>query len=338
MRSLYVYSFIFCGTCFFFLLAFLFYPSVDHIGAVSLHHDKTWYMNFRRSTSTYALDRDIFYHNIGNSIKNAKNADIIILGHSMALFGIDWRQIEQFCKDHHVRIFNMSSGGDTSGEFVLRIVEKYHIKPAIWIINADDHERSFFSSYLVDAKGESGDIVSYNRWQAYKNTISKNIKWKTELLVKKIAPLKITQIFYPVEPIFNYRSTLHGNWNNDNWPAYKATNPSFINAHEADCHATNAEINQADQYIHRLKNGNVILTLVPHTNSCRPRVKEIAEHLHAPFISIDWKNMTSFDQGGHLDDNGAKKFTAQLLQQLEKTSAFKNLVKKKNPGTLPQPG
>ncbi len=330
MRN-YLHLFLFCCACMLCLMTFLYTPNEDHIGAISLHNDTTWYMNFRRANSMQFQDRDVLYHRIGKSIKHAKKADIIILGHSMALFGLDWQMLNAFAKKNHVRIYNMASASDASGEFSLRIIEKYHIHPSIWIINADDHENNFFKVVLQNTDiGTAAYVVKYSRWQAFKNILSKNITWKTELLFRQIMPKKVIDVFYPNESIFNYRSITTGNWNNENWPGYSAKNDTFKNDREPNCHMAQDEALWATQYIKRLKQGDVILTLVPYIKSCRPRVKELANYLKVPFISIDWQGMTSVDHGGHLDSAGAKMFTSALLQQLEKNPDFKKLILKRS--------
>jgi hypothetical protein len=49
-------------------------PSQDHIGAIPLRGDGTWYYNYERNFEIQ--DNDIFFHGIGRSIRNAQLADI----------------------------------------------------------------------------------------------------------------------------------------------------------------------------------------------------------------------------------------------------------------------
>ena len=70
----------------------------------------------------------------------------------------------------------------------------------------------------------------------------------------------------------------------------------------------------------------IVLTVVPHTHSCRQKIETIANFIHYPFIYVDWHGLTSFDQGGHLDHQGAIKFTDNFLNSLEKMGVFKNLM------------
>jgi hypothetical protein len=155
------------------LLAVFYWPlgsptiTQDHPGAIGTDD---WYMNLRRANATQALDRDVMYHGIGHSMEYARDADIVILGHSMGLFGFDWRLLQEFSKKHGVKIFNLSSGGDTSGEFLLRVALKNGLRPKIWLINADDFGTDFFSSDVSLAKGEAGDVMSYGPTRALLNT------------------------------------------------------------------------------------------------------------------------------------------------------------------------
>lgn len=306
----------------------------DHPGAIGT---KDWYMNFRRSNTTQALDREVMYHGIGHSMEHARDADIVILGHSMGLFAFDWRLLQEFSKEHGVKIFNLSSGGDTSGEFLLQVALKNGLRPKIWLINADDHEKDFFSDYVsAVAKGEAADVMSYGLTRALLNTIGRNLKWRFEILLRQLLPRFVVALIYPVEPIVNYRSVQHGNWQNDDWPGYQTQNPAITNVREPDCHAAPEVIATAKKYVKRLGSGEVVLTLIPYANSCRTKAKEIAAALGVPFLSVDWKNMTSFDKGGHLDAEGARKFTKAVLEQLVQTKAFRDAVAKRTSESAPK--
>lgn len=331
IKSNYFTYFLFSAfLCIFSALLLIFDSKEDHPGEISLNNDHSWYMNFKRTYSLQLQDRDIFFHNIGNSLKFAKQADIIILGHSMVLFGLDWRMLQNFSKKYHIKIYNMSFASDASGEFALRIIEKYHLHPAIFILNADDHEISFFAPKLKTGKDEAADVVSYSRWHAYKNVIGKNLRWKLEAEFQQLIPKSIDKILYPAQQeAYTYRSIENGNWNNDYWPKYNIRNPIVHNQREPDCHAKQEEFDWAAQYTSRLKNPNIILTLIPYINSCRPRVKEIADRLQKPFISIEPEGMSYFDGSGHLDSFSAKKATLQFLTQLEQLPSFKKLIENK---------
>jgi hypothetical protein len=63
-------------------------------------------------------DRDVYFHSIGHSIEEAKKADIIILGHSVWFYALDDEQVRAFNAKHGIRLFNMASAGNSSGDFI----------------------------------------------------------------------------------------------------------------------------------------------------------------------------------------------------------------------------
>ena len=87
----------------------------DHIGAIPFNEDNKWYYDYEAGFAIQ--DNDVFFHGIGGSIQNAQRADIIFLGTSRPLLGVDWSLFEGFERKHQIKMFNMSFAGVPSGEF-----------------------------------------------------------------------------------------------------------------------------------------------------------------------------------------------------------------------------
>jgi hypothetical protein len=107
------------------LLWWLYEPGQDHLGSISLNGDGSWFHNYE--VNFEIQDQEILFFGIGRSIENAQQADIIFLGPSTVLFGINWRLFEEFERKHHIRMFNMGFAGNWSGEFSLRVIRKWGI-------------------------------------------------------------------------------------------------------------------------------------------------------------------------------------------------------------------
>src|SRR5689334_10353505 len=87
-------------------LSFLFlgfYADKDHFGAIPLEGDTSYYRNYGDWLAKEIQDRDLFYHNIGQSIEYARKADIILVGHSMLMWAFREDLIKAFEKKHGVR-------------------------------------------------------------------------------------------------------------------------------------------------------------------------------------------------------------------------------------------
>src|SRR5438445_13871479 len=59
-------------------------PARDHFAALPLNDDRSWYRDFAFGGwfAPEIQDLDLFYHNIGQSIVEARKADIVVLGSS----------------------------------------------------------------------------------------------------------------------------------------------------------------------------------------------------------------------------------------------------------------
>ncbi len=314
--------------------AFLYEPGQDHFGAITLDGNGDWYQNFADYSSMRDIqDRDVFYHDIGRSIEYARNADIILLGHSMVLWGMDWRLLREFARKHGVRLYNLASAGDASGEFLLRVIKKNDIKARLWVINADDYNTNFFSTSLDDlgnfGKRAANVVVTYGRGHAWRNVISRDFRWRLEELIRAIAPEKVNSYLYRKASIVTFRSASDGTWFIEKLPIFVSRdNPMIQNIRIQTCPAQQPEIQQAKRYMDSL-GGSFVFMLVPHLNACRQRVGEMARALGISSVLIDESDITSVDGGYHFDAAGARLYTARFLQKLEATPEFQKLVRER---------
>ncbi len=313
------------------VLAILFWrlSDNDHFAAIPLGNDKSWYLNAHLGSTREIQDRDIFYHNIGQSITNARAADIIVLGHSMVTIGLRYDQMDEFSKRTGVRIFNMSLEGIASGEFARRIIKRWNLKPRLWVINADDTGQSFFSPTMDDFGGfeESSAlrIVNTNRLEGYLHVVRRNIEWRLQDLLNLDNVSAIFKSSYPNLPTNqSWRSAITGNVQADRVPEYASHHDGLTVLRDQNCHAGEQEIEAARQYIQQL-GAPVVLMLAPHQNWCPMRVREIADAIGAEALIPEDAHDYSTIDGVHMDRNGSIAFTHTFLASLEKSSAFQSI-------------
>lgn len=304
-------------------------------GPILLSSDPSWIMTYKYSSflnREESQDRDILYYGIGNLIEHAKDADVVILGHSMALFGFDWRLLDEFANSRGIKIVNLSSAGDV-GEFLLRVIEKFRIKPRIWVINADDYVdgRAFFVPEIDEtSEGEAGQVMR-SGWLAARARFGfKSLGWRIGALYERITAA-LPEFFRPSASFANYRSDRNGEWLNDFWPHYQdGSNPIFVNNRGPECRENKSVNFLADRFVRRLHavapDSSVILTLVPYAHGCNYTAGKIAESLGVPFINIPPVGFTSYDGGRHLDGAGARRFTTKFLNQLKTLDPFVHLM------------
>lgn len=298
----------------------------DHFGAIDRSGDTSWFQNYYSLTRREIQDKDIFFHNIGSSVAHAREADIVLLGHSVVLGGIRDELLQEFRKDTGVKIFNMALGGVPSGQFIKRAIRKWNIKPKLWIINADDQGARFFSPDIHDYgrfATTAGDIAKTTRLKGWQTVAARNMRWRLQAMLARALPEAYAKTIFerfPAPP--TYRSVLRGSVNYDEVPAYSATDHRIMKVtRDQNCHSDAEEAAVAKSYLKAIGQ-RVVLVLMPHEVYCPTRVRELAANLGLETIitpNVDY----STSEGVHLDFNGAFAYTRFFLDALPKTKAFK---------------
>jgi hypothetical protein len=292
-------------------------PGQDHLGSIPLDDDGTWYQNYEPGFELQ--DHEIFFDGIGHSIEDAQQADIIFLGSSTVLFGIDWRLSEEFERTHHVKLFNMAFAGVTSGEFSLRLIQKWGLHPKLWIINADlldgKIDNSFFYMFLPGGgnfKNGSPSVVVNTSWiRAFLTVVGRNIRWRWE-----VALGTLNQI--------SFRSAQNGNWYTDKWPARIGEHPNIDPPVDSSCPENPKEADLARRYLDTI-GGTAILIQVPSVIACAQRMDHLASALGVADFTVAPEQFSTIDGGWHLDDRGSRLYTAKLFTWLEQQPAFRRL-------------
>lgn len=296
----------------------LFWGSEQYRSLLPEAPGKDWYLSYYQIHKAYSLDYDRFYYDIGGVIHGAKEADILVLGHSMTVFGFDWRRVERFAERWNVRIFHLGFLSEVSGEFPLALIRRYNLKPRIVIVNLDYQGRPAF---LTDG------MTPYARQVIAEGIVKRTV---TACLADKVRWWLGDNPSDDISRVI-YRSRRHGGSLVDHWPGYADVHSPFLIQRTACPGPTSQETEKALHWkneLHR-RGSEMLLTAVPSRKSCEQATIGIAERIQVPFIAVDDRGMTSFDDGYHLDRQGAALFTDRFLQRLEGSIAFKQLVASK---------
>jgi hypothetical protein len=294
----------------------------DFFSEIAKEGDANWYRNFGGRHMPQIQDQDIFYSNVGRSVASAKAADIVFLGPSFVSYAVDRQALQSSALLGRLKIYNMAFVGIRGGEFSRRVINRWDIQAPLWIINVDDQFVHFFSDDLNVTLGPEKmpvAAVQRNRIRGYLIVVGRNIRWRMEDWIAAIE-----QGTYSVSGLFGlYRNVANGDMLLAANPAYLAhDNKAMRVLRDPNCHTNSAVISYARQFLSEI-GGNVVLTLVPHSEACVRQAAELAKALKVELIAPPTDGMTTVDGGGHLDKNGAEKFTSYLAAELVKTKAFK---------------
>jgi hypothetical protein len=290
----------------------------DHFASTPLIGDTEFYRDFAGRTLPEIQDQELFYHNIGGSVAAARNADIIFLGPSFVSYALDKTVLRQFEAAHGRHVYNMSFIGIRGGEFSRRIITRWDIKAPLWVINADDQFIHFFSRSLDLTLGPATTTIPatrHFRLRGFLSVAARNMRWRAEDYVSyyKSGDRSANGI---------YRNISTGDATIDVNPRYAADDNKEIPFDRSrDCHASPQIVEIARQYLKDI-GGQVVLTMVPHSQYCPAQAYELAKALGIEILIPPDGGYTSVDGGGHLDRKSATKFTSFLMTELVKTNAY----------------
>ncbi|MGT2440267.1 hypothetical protein ACU4GH_35965 [Bradyrhizobium betae] len=291
----------------------------DHFASYPLNGDTAFYRDFAGRRVPEIQDQELFYHNLGNSVAAAKAADIIALGPSFVSYALDKGVLRQFEADSGRRVYNMSFIGVRGGEFSRRVITRWDIRTPLWVINADDQFIHFFSISLDLTLGPTTvriPATSHWRIHGYISAAARNLRWRVEdyIAYYKTGDSSANGFF---------RNVATGDVTVDMNPKYTATNNGEIPYDRGrDCHASPQTIEIARQFLKDI-GGQVVLTLVPHSQYCPAQARELAKALGVEILLPPDAGYTTIDGGGHLDQKSAERFTRFLTSELIKTDAYR---------------
>jgi hypothetical protein len=291
----------------------------DYFSQIPRNGDANWYRNFGGAHIPQIQDQDIFYSDVGSSVAAAKKADIVFLGPSFVSYAVDRATLKSVPQLDKLNIYNMAFIGIRGGEFSRRVIDRWKIHPPLWVINVDDQFVHFFSKDLYVTLGPQKipvDAVGRNRIRGYLTVVGRNLRWRIEDVVAWLQNGHFS-------PSGLYRNIPNGDMALEANPVYVAdNNKPMLSARDQNCHTTPEIIDYARSFLKDV-GGRVVLTLVPHSQSCLGQAKELAKALNVELIAPPFDGLTTVDGGGHLDKHGAEKFTSYLAAELVKAEAFK---------------
>jgi hypothetical protein len=294
-------------------------PASDHPLQLARRGDAAWYRDFGGRVVPQIQDQDIFFSNIGGSVAAATTSDIVFLGPSFVTYALDRATLMATPSLDRLKIYNMAFVGIRGGEFSRRVIERWRIRPRLWVINADDQFTHFFSSDLNVTLGPAKQpvqAVHRSRLRGYLTVAGRNLRWRVEDIV---TALQTGQ----VDASGLYRHVGNGDMALEANPAYAADdNKPMVSARDAGCHTNPDVVAYARRFLQEI-GGRVVLTLVPHSQSCTRQAAELAQALGVELITPGFDGLTTVDGGGHLDRKGAEVFTRQLAAALVRTAAFR---------------
>jgi hypothetical protein len=270
-----------------------------------------WRLSYYEAKQPVSMDHDVVYYGIGPSMKRAKEADILILGHSMTLFAFEKDRTAEFVRRHQVALFHLGLLSETGSEFFLKLMDRFRLRPRLVLVMLEYQGRLAFLEDGLTPFASS--VISEGAIRRrLSNILNERVRWW-------IGGEKPTHLLF--------RSQENGLLDAAVWPGFDETHEVFP-MELANCPSPSPEmVTRAAALRDRIakQGGRLVLFVVPGRSNCLKGTREIARRLGVTLLEIDGKEMTSFDDGYHLDRAGAILFTERFLAALAASPAFQNM-------------
>lgn len=272
---------------------------------------RNWRLSYYEAGHPVSMDHDIFYYGFGPSMKRAKEADVLILGHSMTLFAFEAGCTAEFARKHHVSFFHLGLLSETGSEFFMKLMDRFRFHPVLVLVMPEYSGRlAFFEDGLTTF---ASSIISEGAVRRYfSNLLNQHVRWWA-------SGEKPSHLLY--------RSEENGLLEAAIWPGYDSQNEEFT-ADTVNCPQPASEtLSRARLLKDRIEKmgGRLVFFVVPGRNNCLEGSREIARRLGVTFLETDGKQITSFDGGYHLDRAGSLLFTQRFLAALEASDEFERI-------------
>jgi len=295
------------------------------------------------SNSDQAYDLYELYYGIGNFVKEAQKANVLILGNSKPFFAFRNDAVRAFTDKTGIRVFNLSVPYGDGYAMAKAFIDRLHLSPSIIVID----ENHFFSSGLSPYGNET---IKMGYWQALVRVAEYDFSWFLRSELHQLFPrLGLGKIYGDVPGVL-LRSIqtgclAMGNYDENLVPV----------ANHAYCQESLSpdEFKNAVQFTKEMEGRGIktFLTSVPYgtddmdhldkwikdpekrilvskAEERYEKVDDVARLLGLPLIVINSDGMETFD-GRHLDEKSGLKFENLFFTEFFKRPEVQALLDSK---------
>ncbi len=268
-------------------------PELKHM---VLKNDQT-YLQY----NDVSLDNYVFLYGMYDTIKEVKQADVLLLGSSRLGYALQDKNMQNF----DFRPYVMAFGNEEMDLFPMKIIRKFDLHPKLFVINVDEFFENNMSKY-------SQKVVKEGLFSAYRTLF----EYTASTLLQNEMHQHITYFapFFTHRPeTILVRSKINGTWHFLKQPqqVQSLTIPS-------DSLPTAEQLQQAQTIVTELKNkgSEVVFVLVPNPKTPIGWATELARQLGVPFWPYSFEGVQLRDPS-HISEEEGEKFTSFLMNHLE---------------------
>lgn len=280
-----------------------------------------WYVDHGLGVNSFS--HRVLYHGLGSSIENARAAEVVILGSSKVLCGIPYDTLDAFAARHGIRCFNLGLGFGESNVLPEAIIERFDLRPRLFVANAD--------WFFTDSPSAYGATVLTDGWvEDSRERIEAQGAFFYRQRLQRFLPHFLPTIPIPIRRWGEGRvSAFLRSADTGSWLPWNAEDRRLpIDPASAGPHLPPWQTPIARRVKEQLaaRGSALVLTWVPSPfpTSSRASARALAEEIGVPFVAPELEGLVAMDEL-HLNGEAAHRFGEALLRELESTALFREL-------------
>lgn len=154
------------------------YPCLRTMPAFEIPHDDSFFI----TSVGDELSQMVLYHDLGDSIDHARQADILIVGDSRAQMGLREDVIVPAAQKLGLRVFSLACGHAERMRFMLEVIRKNDLHPKIVVAVGGEH------IWTDGVSGPAARAMAETRWDAWKEWMEARAAWSAQVALHSHLP------------------------------------------------------------------------------------------------------------------------------------------------------
>ncbi|MDA8016568.1 MAG: hypothetical protein MPN21_03885 [Thermoanaerobaculia bacterium] len=251
------------------------------------------------------LSHRVLYHDIGPSIDNARNADVLIFGNSRMQLGLRGNVLVPKAEAEGIDLFGLGCGNSEKIQFALELIRRHDLRPKIFIASGGPEFYSEGKSKIADW------TMGISRWEAWRGYFETQGAWALRSRLHRYLPKLDMVGEVPIPRWIIYRSERTGFW----LPLREMTFLTPVSPGEE--LADYQQVLPLAAELHRevsQRGGLLVLTMVPFHRYQSGHLPYLAEELDVPYVLPSIPGLITSDRQ-HLTKESAQLYSEAFWEE-----------------------
>jgi len=262
------------------------------------------------------------YHDFGDSIANARDADILFIGNSRMPLALREEVLVPAAEALGLKVFSVATGHSESVEFALELLRRHDLRPKVVVAVGGPN-------YYRDRLSDRGAAVAeLTAWQAWKEWFESGMKWSFQRAIHSRLP-KLDWFDQPLTTDWViYRSSSTGWWRPAREPRGRIP-VGYVRERQSYEQILPTARELRDEV--RDRGGVLVLTAAPYQRTRSGHLPYLSDELGVPAVLPAMDEMFTSD-GSHLDRDSGTRFARAFWAEFVSLDSVRRRLELDPPG------